>query len=84
MKKSGWKTILQVIVSVLTAAITALGTTSCMALKREAILIITKGCPQGHPFLLSLTSSIQCFVLTIGPTRCTTCGFRAGKASGSG
>ena len=30
MKKSGWKTILQVIVSVLTAAITALGTTSCM------------------------------------------------------
>ena len=30
MKKSAWKTILQVIVSVLTAAITALGTTSCM------------------------------------------------------
>ena len=30
MKKSGWKTILQVIVSVLTAAITELGTTSCM------------------------------------------------------
>ena len=51
MKKSGWKTILQVIVSVLTAAITALGTTSCMALKREAIQIITKGCPQGHPFV---------------------------------
>ena len=30
MKKETWKTILQVIVSILTAALTALGTTSCM------------------------------------------------------
>ena len=30
MKKETWKTLLQVIVSILTAALTALGTTSCM------------------------------------------------------
>ena len=30
MKKDTWKTILQFIVSIITAAITALGTTSCM------------------------------------------------------
>ena len=30
MKKEKWKTIVQVIVSILTAALTALGTTSCM------------------------------------------------------
>ena len=30
MKKETWKTILQFIVSIITAAITALGTTSCM------------------------------------------------------
>ena len=30
MKKETWKTILQVVVSILTAAITTLGTTSCM------------------------------------------------------
>ena len=30
MKKETWKTILQVIASILTAALTALGTTSCM------------------------------------------------------
>ena len=30
MTKETWKTILQVIVSILTAALTALGTTSCM------------------------------------------------------
>ena len=30
MKKETWKTIIQVIVSILTAALTALGTTSCM------------------------------------------------------
>ncbi|MBQ3698931.1 MAG: smalltalk protein [Prevotella sp.] len=30
MKKETWKTILQFIVSILTAAITALGTTSCL------------------------------------------------------
>ena len=30
MKKETWKTILQVIVSILTAALTALGTISCM------------------------------------------------------
>ena len=30
MKKNTWKTIVQFIVSVLTAALTALGTTSCM------------------------------------------------------
>ena len=41
MKKETWKTIIQVIVSILTAALTALGTTSCMghgpiiALKRS-------------------------------------------------
>ncbi|MBR2150769.1 MAG: smalltalk protein [Prevotella sp.] len=32
MKKETWKNIIQVIVSVLTAALTALGTTSCMGL----------------------------------------------------
>ena len=32
MKKETWKTILQFIVSIITAAITALGTTSCMGL----------------------------------------------------
>jgi hypothetical protein len=32
MKKETWKTILQVVVSILTAALTALGTTSCMNL----------------------------------------------------
>ncbi len=30
MKKDTWKTIIQVVISVLTAALTALGTTSCM------------------------------------------------------
>ena len=30
MKKEKWKTVVQVIVSILTAALTALGTTSCM------------------------------------------------------
>ena len=30
MKKETWKTIIQVIISILTAAATALGTTSCM------------------------------------------------------
>ncbi|MBR2097747.1 MAG: smalltalk protein [Prevotella sp.] len=30
MKKGTWKTIIQFIVSILTAALTALGTTSCM------------------------------------------------------
>ena len=30
MKKNTWKTVVQFIVSVLTAALTALGTTSCM------------------------------------------------------
>ena len=30
MKKETWKTIIQVVVSILTAALTALGTTSCM------------------------------------------------------
>ena len=30
MKKETWKTIIQVLVSILTAALTALGTTSCM------------------------------------------------------
>ena len=30
MKKETWKTIIQVVISVLTAALTALGTTSCM------------------------------------------------------
>ena len=30
MKKEMWKKIIQVIVSILTAALTALGTTSCM------------------------------------------------------
>jgi len=29
MKKETWKTIIQVLVSILTAALTALGTTSC-------------------------------------------------------
>ena len=30
MKKEKWKTIIQVIVSILTAALTSLGTTSCL------------------------------------------------------
>jgi len=30
MKKDGWKTVIQLIVSIQTAALTALGTTSCM------------------------------------------------------
>ena len=30
MKKETWKTIVQVLVSILTAALTALGTTSCI------------------------------------------------------
>ena len=30
MKKETWKTVLQIIVSILSAALTALGTTSCM------------------------------------------------------
>ena len=30
MKKEKWKTVVQVIVSILTAALTALGTTACM------------------------------------------------------
>jgi len=30
MKKDGWKTVIQLIVSILTTALTALGTTSCM------------------------------------------------------
>jgi len=30
MKKETWKTVIQIIVSILTAALTALGTTSCM------------------------------------------------------
>ena len=31
MKKDTWKTILQVLASIITAALTALGTTSCIA-----------------------------------------------------
>ena len=34
MKKETWKTIIQVIVSILTAMLTALGTTSCMGMLR--------------------------------------------------
>jgi hypothetical protein len=30
MKKETWKTVIQVIVSILTAMLTAMGTTSCM------------------------------------------------------
>ncbi|MBQ7472070.1 MAG: smalltalk protein [Prevotella sp.] len=30
MKHETWKTILQIVISILTAALTALGTTSCM------------------------------------------------------
>ena len=30
MKKEKWKTVIQVIVSILTAALTALGSTSCL------------------------------------------------------
>ena len=30
MKKGTWKTIIQIVVSILSAALTALGTTSCM------------------------------------------------------
>ena len=30
MKKETWKTIIQVVISILTAALTALGTASCM------------------------------------------------------
>ena len=30
MKKETWKTIIQVLISILTAALTALGTTSCL------------------------------------------------------
>jgi hypothetical protein len=30
MKKETWKTIIQVVISILTAALTAMGTTSCM------------------------------------------------------
>lgn len=30
MKKKTWKTIIQVVINILTAALTALGTTSCM------------------------------------------------------
>ena len=30
MKKDSWRTLIQVLVSILTAALTALGTTSCM------------------------------------------------------
>ena len=32
MKKETWKTIIQIVVSILSAALTALGTTSCMGL----------------------------------------------------
>ena len=31
MKKETWKTIIQVVISILTAALTAMGTTSCMS-----------------------------------------------------
>ena len=37
MKKETWKTIIQVIVSILTAALTALGTTSCMGQRLAAL-----------------------------------------------
>ena len=30
MKKETWKTVIQMVISILTAALTALGTTSCM------------------------------------------------------
>ena len=30
MKRETWKTVIQVIISILTAALTAMGTTSCM------------------------------------------------------
>ena len=32
MKRETWKTVIQVIVSILTAALTAMGTTSCMGM----------------------------------------------------
>ena len=31
MKKETWKTVIQVIISILTAALTAIGTTSCIS-----------------------------------------------------
>ena len=34
MKKETWKTIIQVIVSILTAMLTTMGTTSCMGILR--------------------------------------------------
>ena len=34
MRKDTWKTIIQVVISILTAALTALGTTSCMGMMR--------------------------------------------------
>ena len=30
MKRETWKTVIQVVISILTAALTAMGTTSCM------------------------------------------------------
>ncbi len=32
MKKEGWKTLLQILASIITAIITTLGTTSCMGI----------------------------------------------------
>ena len=34
MKRETWKTIIQVVISILTAALTAMGTTSCMGMLR--------------------------------------------------
>ena len=31
MKKETWKTVIQIIISILTAALTTMGTTSCMS-----------------------------------------------------
>ena len=34
MKRETWKTVIQVIISILTAALTAMGTTSCMGMMK--------------------------------------------------
>ena len=73
MKKETWKTVIQVIVSILTAALTAMGTTSCRATAHSqseqelanlsTSAISQRGC--GFLFLFKSATLPQCHFATL-------------------
>ena len=71
MKKDTWKTIIQVVISVLTAALTALGTTSCMVDRVVGALTLTSS----NPLTLDIAqASLALFSLNRGFLFYVTCG----------